>query len=196
MSIFAIVSIVTTMVASMVALPGSFEGAPVRQSQVAVFPTTVATQAPMEVDTFATIPSALAANVETPATSGTVVAPAVTNGKTYIDVNLTKQYMKCYKNGKIIIQSLVSTGTYLHPTVTGTYKIYARFRYKAMRGPGYYLPNVPYTQFFYRGYGLHGTYWHHNFGHRMSHGCVNLPTPIAKLVYDNYGIGTNVVIHY
>ncbi|MBZ5574334.1 MAG: L,D-transpeptidase, partial [Acidobacteriia bacterium] len=38
-------------------------------------------------------------------------------------------------------------------------------------GPALPLPNVPYTQYFYQGYGLHGTYWHHNFGTPMSHGC-------------------------
>lgn len=46
-----------------------------------------------------------------------------------------------------------------------------------MTGPGYDLPNVPYTMYFYQGYGLHGTYWHNNFGTPMSHGCVNMPTP-------------------
>ena len=45
-----------------------------------------------------------------------------------------------------------------------------------MSGPGYYLPGVPYVMYFYQGYGLHGTYWHDNFGQPMSHGCVNLPT--------------------
>jgi len=25
-------------------------------------------------------------------------------------------------------------------------------------------------------YGLHGVTWHGNFGHPMSHGCINLPT--------------------
>jgi len=38
----------------------------------------------------------------------------------------------------------------------------------------YNLPNVPYVMFFYRDYGLHGAYWHNNFGHTMSHGCINL----------------------
>jgi len=41
-------------------------------------------------------------------------------------------------------------------------------------GTYYYLPNVPCTQYFYKGYGLHGAYWHDNFGHPMSHGCVNM----------------------
>jgi hypothetical protein len=55
----------------------------------------------------------------------------------------------------------------------------------------YDLPNVPYTMFFYNndvpksaGFGLHGAYWHDNFGTTMSHGCVNLRQIDAKFLYD------------
>ena len=57
-------------------------------------------------------------------------------------------------------------------------------------GDDYYdLPNVPYVMFFSNdevpaslGFSLHGTYWHNNFGHPMSHGCVNMKTTdVAKL---------------
>jgi hypothetical protein len=54
----------------------------------------------------------------------------------------------------------------------------------------YNLPNVPYVMFFQndripgsRGFSLHGTYWHNDFGSVHSHGCVNLPTPVAKELY-------------
>jgi lipoprotein-anchoring transpeptidase ErfK/SrfK len=51
--------------------------------------------------------------------------------------------------------------------------------------------------YFYESYGLHGTYWHHNFGHPMSHGCVNLKTEDAQWLYENFvSIGTLVNIHY
>jgi lipoprotein-anchoring transpeptidase ErfK/SrfK len=65
-----------------------------------------------------------------------------------------------------------------------------------MTGPGYYLPNVPYTMYFYRGYGLHGTYWHANFGRPMSHGCVNLPTYEAQWLFNWAPVGTLVNVHY
>jgi lipoprotein-anchoring transpeptidase ErfK/SrfK len=48
--------------------------------------------------------------------------------------------------------------------------------------------------YFYKGYGLHGTYWHDNFGHPMSHGCVNLPTPEAAWLYTWAEIGTPVLV--
>ncbi len=49
--------------------------------------------------------------------------------------------------------------------------------------------------YFYRGYGLHGTYWHRNFGVPMSHGCVNLPTPDAAWLFDFAEVGTLVNVH-
>jgi lipoprotein-anchoring transpeptidase ErfK/SrfK len=44
---------------------------------------------------------------------------------------------------------------------------------------------VPWTSFFEftTGVALHGTYWHDNFGARMSHGCVNMRTEEAKWIY-------------
>ena len=58
-------------------------------------------------------------------------------------------------------------------------------------GTYYYLPNVPYVMFFYnneivkmRGFSFHGTYWHNNFGHPMSHGCINMKTEDAKKLYE------------
>jgi len=47
-------------------------------------------------------------------------------------------------------------------------------------GEDYYIEDVPYVMYFHEGYGLHGVTWHGNFGHPMSHGCVNLPTSEAE----------------
>ena len=49
-------------------------------------------------------------------------------------------------------------------------------------GTYYNLPNVPNNMFFYKGYAIHGAYWHNNFGHPMSHGCINSPlASVAQL---------------
>jgi lipoprotein-anchoring transpeptidase ErfK/SrfK len=50
--------------------------------------------------------------------------------------------------------------------------------------------------YFYRGYAIHGTYWHNNFGRPMSHGCVNMRTGDAAWVYNWAPIGTPVVTHW
>ena len=90
---------------------------------------------------------------------------------------------------------VVSTGTWQFPTVTGQYHIYVKYLYSDMAGPGYYLPDVPYTMYFYKGYGIHGTYWHNNFGTPMSHGCVNMITSEAGWVYNWASVGTLVNVH-
>jgi lipoprotein-anchoring transpeptidase ErfK/SrfK len=50
--------------------------------------------------------------------------------------------------------------------------------------------------YFYRDYGLHGTYWHSNFGRPMSRGCVNLRTPDAQWLYNWAEVGTPVHVRY
>jgi lipoprotein-anchoring transpeptidase ErfK/SrfK len=120
----------------------------------------------------------------------------VSNGEHWIDVDLSSQQAYAY-NGKQLVKSfLVSTGIWTHPTVTGEYHIYVKYHYANMVGPGYNLPDVPWVMYFYEGYGLHGTYWHHNFGHPMSHGCVNFSIEDAHWVYDFTSVGTLVNVHY
>ncbi|MFN8470674.1 MAG: L,D-transpeptidase family protein [Anaerolineae bacterium] len=122
------------------------------------------------------------------------VSDSVKSGR-WIEVSLSKQEMVAWEGETPVLVSRVSTGVPAHPTVLGTFRIYTKIRSQAMSGPGYYLPNVPYVMFFHGAYGLHGTYWHSNFGHPMSHGCVNLPTNIAAWVYDWATIGTPVFVH-
>lgn len=115
--------------------------------------------------------------------------------KFWIEVDLSEQMVYTYRGDTFLQSFLVSTGTSAHPTVTGTFKIYAKYPAYLMVGDGYYLPDVPYSMFFYKGYSLHGTYWHSNFGTPMSHGCVNMRTSDAEWVYENAPIGTYVYVH-
>lgn len=114
----------------------------------------------------------------------------------WIRIDLSQQRLYAYQGSKLVNKFVVSTGLWGTPTVTGTYRIYVKYRSAHMSGPGYYLPNVPYTMYFYNGYGIHGTYWHNNFGTPMSHGCVNMRTSEAGWIYSWAGVGTIVHIHY
>jgi len=95
----------------------------------------------------------------------------------------------------VVNSFLASTGVAETPTVTGTYKIWIKVRIQDMYGPGYYLPDVPYVMYFYEDYGLHGTYWHNNFGTPMSRGCVNLTVDDAAWLFDWASVGTVVNVH-
>ncbi len=125
---------------------------------------------------------------------GERVAYTLDDGR-WIEVDLDKQMVRAFAGDILIREFLVSTGTAAHPTLIGDFHIYIKNRYADMRGPGYNLPNVPYTMYYYHSYGLHGTYWHDNFGTPMSHGCVNLRTEDAGWLFNWASIGTLVHVH-
>ncbi|NPV75914.1 MAG: L,D-transpeptidase [Anaerolineae bacterium] len=133
---------------------------------------------------------------ETPTEQPDISQPnAATGGERWIEVVLSQQTLYAYEGDQLINSFIISSGTWMYPTVTGNFQIYAKYRYSTMAGPDYYLPNVPYAMYFYRGYALHGTYWHNNFGTPMSHGCVNLRTDDAAWLYEWASIGTLVNVH-
>jgi LysM repeat protein len=121
---------------------------------------------------------------------------AAPSGGKWIDVDLSSQTVRAYQGNTVVRSMVVSTGIARYPTPTGTFKVYSKYPSVNMSGPGYYLPGVPHTMFFYAGYALHGTYWHNNFGHPMSHGCINLTRADASWLYSWTPIGTSVVIHW
>lgn len=121
-------------------------------------------------------------------------APAGTGRRFLVD--LSEQRLYAFDGDTMVRTTLISSGTWQFPTVVGTFYVYLRYESTRMRGPGYDLPNVPYTMYFYKGYGLHGTYWHNNFGTPMSHGCVNMPTEEAQWAYYWSDYGTPVIVQW
>lgn len=127
----------------------------------------------------------------------TAPAPAAVSAPTWgkwIEIRLASQSLVAYEGQRPVYWATVSTGTYRTPTPKGSYRIYSKLRSGTMAGPGYYFPNVPYIMNFYRGYSIHGTYWHNNFGWPMSHGCVNTKISDAQWLYNWAPVGTLVVI--
>lgn len=118
----------------------------------------------------------------------------------WIDVNLTTQTLVAYENDVAIYTTLVSSGLYNTPTVTGQFRIYIRYDSQDMSGYhlgyDYYLEDVPFVQYFHKDFALHGAYWHNNFGTPMSHGCVNLSPSDSQWLYNFADIGTLVNVHY
>lgn len=116
-----------------------------------------------------------------------------------IEVSLIKQELKAYEYDRVVMHTLISSGipgiggSNPIPTSTpiGEFNIQVKMPSKHM-GDGritdnieaYELPGVPWVCFFTdTGVAFHGTYWHHNFGRRMSHGCVNMTMEDAKWIY-------------
>lgn len=120
---------------------------------------------------------------------------AAARGAKWIEIDLSRQRLIAHQGNSVVLSVAVSTGLPGTPTPVGTYRIRTKVRSQTMTGPGYSLPNVQWVQYFLASYALHGTYWHHNFGHPMSHGCVNLTNRDAKFLYTWAPNGTQVVIH-
>lgn len=144
------------------------------------------------------------------------------NEERWVEVDLSDQKLLAWEGDKLFLETAVSTGLPWWPTPQGEFRIWIKLRATRMEGGEgryyYNLPNVPYVMYFYndkvpkaRGYGLHGAYWHNDFGNPRSHGCVNLPIDIAQQLYlwtspllserstvvysDESDPGTRIVIH-
>lgn len=124
------------------------------------------------------------------------VLGTTTSDNKHIYVDLTNQKLYAYDGNNLAFSYLVSTGKW-NKTPTGDFRIWIWLRYTRMaggdkaKGTYYNLPNVPYTMYYYNsvtpktwGYSIHGAYWHNNFGHPMSHGCVNMkPEEAGQIFY-------------
>ena len=112
----------------------------------------------------------------------------LTTGDKWIEIDLSDQRLTAHDGDTIFLESLISSGLW-NKTPPGEYRIWYKIRSTKMSGgirghsSYYYLPNVPFAMFFFGDYGIHGTYWHNNFGQPMSHGCVNAPTTIAEQLF-------------
>ena len=126
--------------------------------------------------------------------------PEVAPDERWIDVELSTQTLVAYEGPKPVFATLVSTGTATSPetaTHKGTFRIWVKLLSSTMDNlepPGsddarpaaegfrYSMEDVPYVQFFDHAIALHGVFWHDDFGHVHSHGCVNLaPRDAARL---------------
>lgn len=121
-------------------------------------------------------------------------------GDKIIDVNLATQTLTLIQDEHPIFLSLISSGKPGWETPTGQFEVYAKDRKTVMVSTPeaiefYYVPDVPFVLWFHGSYSIHGAYWHNEFGHVRSHGCINLPVGAAEYVYDWAPRGTPVNIH-
>ncbi|WP_017653510.1 L,D-transpeptidase [Fortiea contorta] len=111
-----------------------------------------------------------------------------------IEVDLSQQRLSAWEGDTLVYSYRISTGKRRTPTPIGRFRINSKYRINRMRGRGYDISDVPYAMYFYRGYAIHGAYWHNNFGTPVSHGCVNLRVKQARQLYKWAKIGTLVVV--
>lgn len=131
---------------------------------------------------------------------------AAPTGEKWIDVDLSAKTVTAYVGDTPVWgpRSMVD-GKEGNETVTGSFEIYLRYDRQDMTNANYYpeghekyyyTPDVPWVQYFHRGFGFHGAPWRSSFGYSGSHGCINMPVSEAKWLYDWASIGTRVEVHY
>ncbi len=168
-----------------------------------------------------------APDVFVPASSALIIEkrksyPSVAEGdRKWIDVSIRDQSLVGYEGTKAVYVTLVSTGIAgladpdkAPATVRGTFMIHTKHVSATMDADddvsdSYSLRDVPFVQYFHKGYALHGAYWHDQFGKVRSHGCINLSPRDAAWLFEwtdpqvpggwhgviNKERGTPIVIH-
>ncbi len=123
-------------------------------------------------------------------------------GNTYVEVNLTGQHLFYYKDGALVVESDFVSGNMARGmgTPAGAYPITYKQRNATLKGQGYTTP-VSYWMPFNRGIGLHDASWRNKFGGSIyrtngSHGCINLPSAVARTIYENIEAGVPVLCYY
>jgi hypothetical protein len=117
-----------------------------------------------------------------------------------IFISISEQTLTAFEKEIVVLHTKISSGlldedkknhAISTETPTGSFRIRTKFPVRHM-GDGnltanpeaYELPGVPWTMFFHEsGFALHGTYWHNNFGTRMSHGCINMRNDEANWLF-------------
>ena len=122
-----------------------------------------------------------------------------TKSEKLIKVNLAKQHLEYYFDDKLMDSFPISSGIQEMDTPKGEFEILGKEDVKRYGGPGYDFdyPDTKWNLHFYTGqyrFYIHGAYWHNNFGHKMSHGCVNVSYDNMEPLYWFANIGTKVVI--
>lgn len=120
-------------------------------------------------------------------------------GNTYVEINITRQHLWFYKEGKLITQGDIVTGNPNRgaSTVVGTYMLNYKQNGATLSGPNYEA-EVTYWMPFYGNIGIHDASWRYSFGGEIykrngSHGCVNAPLYLAKIIFDNIEDGTPII---
>ncbi len=109
-------------------------------------------------------------------------------------VDISEQRLYAYEYGMQVNTFLISSGVYGYDTPYGEFSVLAKVPVVDYIGVGYSYPNTPWNLRFKPHYYIHTAYWHNNFGHRMSHGCVNMRESEAKWMYDWANVNTPVKI--
>lgn len=126
------------------------------------------------------------------------ISPDISPDRKHIYVDLTAQELVCTEDDRTVFATRIATGTTWYDldnkphdfhTPTGTFPVLMKRASRHMVGgesinDRYDLPGVPWCTFItWSGVAIHGTYWHNDYGHKRSHGCINVTNDAAKWIF-------------
>lgn len=117
------------------------------------------------------------------------LSPQVSEDNKHIEVNLDRQLLLAYEEGIPVYAARVSTGEKNYETPTGWFRTFhKRPTYHMFGGADeaslFDLPGTPWDTYITdNGVAFHGTYWHNDFGHPHSHGCINMRPEDARWIF-------------
>ena len=130
--------------------------------------------------------------------SQTTSPDATTTSDKLIVVDLATQTLT-YSEGSTTIATIkISSGLRGTPTPKGEFSVLGKYPIIDYKGSNYDFKNTKWNLRFKDhnplNYYIHGAYWHHNFGHPMSHGCVNVSYADMEPLYNWADVGTRIII--
>lgn len=126
------------------------------------------------------------------------VEPKQTTLERWIEVDVSEQTVYVWENDQVVRVMLTSSGLPPHESTRGTFRINSHVVMQDMGcvpGYDYCTKDVKWVMYYHGDEAFHGTWWHSNFGNKMSHGCMNLSEANAKWLWDWTPIGTEVWVH-
>ena len=130
-------------------------------------------------------------------------------GSTYIEVDLTYQKMYAYLEGELLVATDIVSGNPNNDTATtpGANAIIEKLvdtnlvGYSPVKKENYSIPVDYWMRFDYLAQGIHDASWLSAFGGSVyqslgSLGCINTPLWATEIIYNNFPVGTPVLVFH
>jgi len=117
------------------------------------------------------------------------LSPQVPENEKHIKIYLDHQLLLAFEWNVLVYAARVATGQKNFESPTGWFRTFHKRPTYHMTGGAddasvFDLPGVPWDSYITdSGVAIHGTYWHNDFGHPHSHGCINMAPQDAKWIY-------------
>jgi len=121
------------------------------------------------------------------------LSPNVPDADKRIEVSLTRQLVLAYEGSRLVFAARVATGgqflsgrwsTPIGHFITSYKRPTRHMAAGDIASNGFDLPGVPWVLYITKsGISFHGTYWHNDYGHPRSHGCINLTPQASKWLF-------------